>query len=224
MALFLLMIVCLEVGKRLFAKAKRLRQILAADARRLDSRRPILLLRSFQDDLTPIGRRSDVRNWRVGSSADLPLTLEETLERALGAHGPVIAIGQPGEALPPAGAAREYVRSEQWLTRVNELVAECQRVVVIVGRTEGLSLECASLAHAPTWPKVVLILPPVERAELLARWQVFAQLPAGAAEPPVGALAATFTPSAEPRFVTCQWRDDECYELAVRWILAQTAA
>jgi hypothetical protein len=226
----LLVIVCLEVGKRLFAKAKRLRQIQAADARRLDSRRPILLLRSFQDDLTPIERRPDVRNRRFGSMADLPLTLEEALERALWTHGPVIAIGRPGEALPPAGAAREYVTNDEWLARVTELVAECHRVVVIVGRTEGLSLEYASLARAQAWPKVVLILPPVQRAELLARWEVFAQLasriPSGAraADLPAGALAAAFTPSGEQRFVTCQSRDDESYELAVHWLLAAQAA
>jgi hypothetical protein len=224
-AFFVLLIVCLEIAKRLVAKGKRLRQIHAADARRLDTRRPILLLRSFRDDLTPIERRVDVRNWRSGRAGDLPITLEETLERALRAHGPVIAIGRPGEALPPAGAAREYVTNDDWLARVVELAAESQRIVVIVGKSEGLSLEYASLARAEAWSKVVLILPPLERSELLARWAVLAQFDsrirsnAPAVDLPSAALAAV-APDGELRFVTCQWRDDECYELAVRWIMA----
>jgi hypothetical protein len=222
-----LMIVCIEVGKRLFAKAKRLRQVQASDARRLDSRRPVLLLRSFQDDLTPIQRRLDVRNQRFGSTADLPLTLEEVLEHVLWTYGPVIAIGRPDEALPPAGAAREYVRNDEWLQRVNELVAESQRIVLIVGRTQGLSLEYASLASAQVWPKVILTFPPVERAELLARWAVFAQVasrtPSGVpeADPPADALVATFAPGGQSRFVTSQWRDDESYELAIRSIMGR---
>jgi hypothetical protein len=223
---FLLLIVCVEVGKRLFAKAKRLRQIQASEARRLDSRRPILLLRSFQDDLTPIERRADVRNWRVGRAANLPLTLEETAERALSTYGPVVAIGRPGEALAPAGAAREYVSSDEWLTRVNDRVDESQAIVVIIGRTEGLSLEYVTLGRMQAWSKVILMFPPVERAELLSRWAVFAQIGVGTssglaeADPPAGALVATVAPGGQARFVTCSWRDDESYELAIRWIMA----
>jgi hypothetical protein len=65
---------------------------------RADSIPGSLLLRSFQDDLTPLERRPDVRNWRFGSTADLPLTLEEALEHVLWAYGPVIAIGRHGIA------------------------------------------------------------------------------------------------------------------------------
>ncbi len=41
-------------------------------------------------------------------------TLEEAAEKILNAWGPVIAIGRPGEGLPPAGAAREYVAGDAW--------------------------------------------------------------------------------------------------------------
>jgi hypothetical protein len=77
----LLVIVCLDIGKRLFVKAKRLRQIQAADARRLDARRPILLLRSSTtishrssgdpmsgtgaSGVRPICRSRSKRHWRA---------------------------------------------------------------------------------------------------------------------------------------------------------------
>jgi hypothetical protein len=117
------------------------------------------------------------------------------------------------------------VTNDDWLARVVELAAESQRIVVIVGKSEGLSVEYASLARAEAWSKVVLILPPLERSELLARWAVLAQFDsrirsnAPAVDLPSAALAAV-APDGELRFVTCQWRDDECYELAVRWIMA----
>jgi hypothetical protein len=39
-------------------------------------------------------------------------TLEDVVEIALRQFGPVVAIGRPGESLPPTGAAREYVRND----------------------------------------------------------------------------------------------------------------
>jgi hypothetical protein len=223
---FVLLIVCFELGNYLFGRAKRLRQIEASAARKLDSRRPVLLLRSFKDDLIRVQRRLDVRSYRVGHVADLALTLEEVLERVLGTYGPVIAIGRPGEALPPAGAAREYVSNAEWRTRVAELVGESERVVVIVGKSEGLALEYEDLRSLQAWSKVILIFPPIEFSELLQRWEALGRaigLQSGepGSLPPAGALAAGVAREGQPQFVTCQWRDDECYELALRWIMAK---
>jgi hypothetical protein len=155
--------------------------------------------------------------------------LEEVLGRVLGTYGPVIAIGRPGEALPPAGAAREYVPNAEWRARVADLVGESERVVVIVGESKGLSLEYEDLASLRSWSKVILIFPPVEHSELLARWEALWRATGSRSgepgpHPPAGALAAAFARDGQPQFVTCQWRDDECYELALRWIIAKGSA
>jgi len=224
-AFLMLIAVATECSRGLFARGKRFAQIHASDARRLDPRPPVLLLRSFADDLTSIARRLSGLNWSSGSTNDLPLTLEETVERVLGACGPVIAVGRPGEKLPPAGAARDYVSNEEWRSRVAALMTEAQRIAVIVGRTEGLCLEYESLTSAGAWPKAILLFPPVDPVELKTRWEVLAKV-AGwdSLVPPPKALAAAFASGGEPRFITGTWQDDEAYELGLRWLLASEPA
>jgi hypothetical protein len=77
-----------------------------------DPRPPVVLLRAFQLD---------------GSAKDvvLPLylmTFEERLAAALRPIGPLVALGQPEEALPPAGASRFHETQQTWKDRVVDLL------------------------------------------------------------------------------------------------------
>ena len=97
----------------LFRRAKKHLAPSAATARSRDNRPPILLLRSFRDDET----RVLLSGWSA-SPWGTNTTLEELVVDCLAGHGPVVAIGRPGEALPPLGAAREYVDHGSWQQRV----------------------------------------------------------------------------------------------------------
>jgi hypothetical protein len=68
----------------------------------LDSRPPVVYLRSFADD-------SKAAN-RLGIAADLKANTEEgEIAEIVRSVGPLIAIGRPGEQVSYYGAARIYV-------------------------------------------------------------------------------------------------------------------
>jgi hypothetical protein len=210
-----------------WTRAKRAASLSVAEAREQDPRPPFLLLRSFVDDLTPIGRKLPFTVWQPSDLYAGAWTLEEAVEKVLRRYGPVISIGRPGEKIPPAGAARTYVANDEWQDRVKQFISESQRVVVILGNTEGLEWEYRQLAELGAWDKLLLLFPP-SKDELLERWGLFSHAAGvGDSEEEQGtisqALAATFSSTPEPRFVTCKWRnDEECYQLAIRAVLSDT--
>jgi hypothetical protein len=209
------------------SKAKRAAAISLQEMQEKDRRPPILLLRSFQDDLTPIARKLPFSSYQPSDHYRGAWTFEEAVENTFRQYGPVIAIGRPGEKIPPAGAAREYVPNEKWQDRVKEFLSEAKLVVVIAGKTAGLDWEYQQLARLNVWSRLVLMFPPVKEDELLVRWSHFQQATAGQAgnrglnDVTNAPLLATFDHDGTPRFVTCKWRDDEeCYRLAIQCGLA----
>jgi hypothetical protein len=203
------------------SSAKRMAAVSLNEAMKRDMRQPILLLRSFQDDLTPIARKLPFTNFQPTFFYAHAWTLEEVVEKTLRNYGPIIAIGKPGEKLPPAGASREYVANEEWQDRVKDFISEALLVVVIAGKSSGLDWEYQQLALLSFWKKLVILFPPVDERELQERWSHFQKITVGKSEcekqkEVSKALLATFDENGTPRFVTCKWRDDEeCYRLAI---------
>jgi hypothetical protein len=210
--------------------AKRAMAVAAADARRLDRRAPILLLRSFGDDLSPIRPRFTPGPYHATSNIEYPAqwTLEEVIEATLDSVGPVIAIGRPGESLPPAGAAREYVPEDEWQDRVAHLVQQSRWIVVLLGKTPGLAAEYCRLRELNVLSKTIVVFPALRPEEIQARWTLFKESTgisptAGEAEELGRALVATFIEGATDRLITCRDRDDESYELALQCALGLLA-
>ena len=84
------------------------RQRRAEDAlNKSSAERPIFYLRSFALD-EEVGRPSILELFLNAQ----PANPEQTMTKALGRCGPVIAIGRPGEKLPALGAARFYVAQD----------------------------------------------------------------------------------------------------------------
>jgi hypothetical protein len=139
---------------------------------RADARRPILYLRSFELDraaANPSGLT--VFGFLVALS-----TPEQKLARRLSRAGPVIAIGRPGERLPPLGAARFYVTDELWQQKVADVAKASQLVVWTSGVSEGLRWEIAHLLADVPAQKLVLWAHPhltVEGAAREAEWSLF---------------------------------------------------
>ncbi|ANZ39942.1 hypothetical protein BBK82_31765 [Lentzea guizhouensis] len=129
----------------------------AAQALRADWRRPVLYLRGFGDD--PDAAVVD------GLPGALPMGMltihsrEEQLIGALGAFGPVVAVGQPREALPRLGAARFYLPDEDWQAGVLQLMEMSQLIVLRLGDGDGVWWEVDQAVATQPPGKLVLLIP-----------------------------------------------------------------
>jgi hypothetical protein len=126
----------------------------AQEARAADGRPPILYLRPFAKDEN---FRSHLwfryANYGIGEGR------EEALVRYLAQTGPVVAIGRPGEQLPPLGAAREYVGNADWQARVSELIERSQLIVLQAGLSAGFWWEFEEVRRRADPLRVVLYFP-----------------------------------------------------------------
>jgi hypothetical protein len=142
-------VVLLPVGLALTSMIFAARRRMAPEGRALlkrDRRPPILYLRSFTDDQTESG------NPDLGGA--LWGTYEERLFRSMRSYGPVVAIGRPGDPMPPLGAARMYVDDAGWKDVVKELVARAQLVVLRPGITGALLWEAETVAQVAGRDKI----------------------------------------------------------------------
>jgi hypothetical protein len=126
---------------------------------RKDPRRPILFLRPFSKDMTVWQTLA----WAVARMQEEPmvsLTSEQSLARAVSSLGPLIAIGEPGETLPPEGAARFYVDADHWKAVVEQLIAISPLIILRIGRGEGFWWEFKHVASTCEPERVLLFLFP----------------------------------------------------------------
>jgi hypothetical protein len=130
-----------------------------------DPRRPVLYLRSFIVE----------EALRKGTSAiEGP---EETLVARLSRIGPVIAVGRPGESLPPMGAARFYPTDAEWQAKVAEICAAAQFVVWMTGKSPGLSWELRHILTQVPIERVIVVSHPlmmrISSERRAAEWKAF---------------------------------------------------
>jgi hypothetical protein len=148
----------------LFRRGKRHLALSAEDIREKDSRAPILFLRSFGDEKkSTVGMGYSLSPW--GSNK----TFEELIVEYMANYGPVLAIGRPGEKLPPLGAAREYIDHDSWQRTVKDLISESQLIVLLAGGTEGLLWELQTIAELNALNKLMIVLPQMDMR--LERWR-----------------------------------------------------
>jgi hypothetical protein len=139
---------------------------------RWDWRRPILLLRSFGDDDIEFKYPWYVRILITSRVFGDKRSFEEFINNKLWWYGPLIAIGQPGDSLPPLGAAREYIADEEWQVRVKEFYRQCRFFVLVPGATEGVAWELQRLAENNLLQRTLLVFPPLSMSELADRWSL----------------------------------------------------
>jgi hypothetical protein len=139
----------------------------AAQALARDPRPPVLYLRSFAGERAISGE-------------------EEALARIMEELGPFVAIGQPGERLPPLGASRFYVPGSDWQTFVVDLLGSSRLVLLAAGGTQGLGWElsqCVKLIE----PRNLLVLVPASSTA----YEAFRSIAAREADLVLPALAAS---------------------------------
>ena len=112
----------------------------ADDVLASDPRAPILYLRSFEDDEEAAG-------------------LEYSLSEVMADAGPFVAVGRPGDKLPPLGVSRSYQREEDWQAYVIGLIDCAALVVMLAGRTEGLVWELRQCARRLRPERLVVLVP-----------------------------------------------------------------
>lgn len=116
----------------------------------------VLYLRSFEEDR--------YFNWlqtihSVLGGIPLYKSPEEHVTEILEELGTVIAIGRPGELLPPVGASRIYIIEGDWQSEVVRLLKDAKLVVIRLGSTEGLKWEIRQLFEIVAPEKILFDIP-----------------------------------------------------------------
>ncbi len=116
-----------------------------------DTRAPVIYLRSFKDDSKVYGRM-EMTSLKLS-------TEEEILTELVSAIGPLVAVGQPGDTLPYAGAARVYMGMADWQERVQALLTRSRLVIVRAGDTPGLRWEIQECIRMVSPEKLIFLFP-----------------------------------------------------------------
>ena len=151
------------IGSALIADSRRTLQLDANALLAADKRKLVLLLRSFKDEM--LGAPQFIRT-PVGDIA-LGRRFEQGIAGSLGAFGPLIAIGKPGEKLPQIGAARTYLSDEEWQPAVIRWMNESLFIAMIAGATEWIHWELQRILELGYVRRLVILLPPQKDD---ARW------------------------------------------------------
>jgi len=171
----------------------RMHAAVSADAALLaDSRRPILYLRSFKDDPYKIdpewdmvvrtpwsrgGRRREqgliarlIASMPTGLNSMSGGRLEERLDAVVAPIGPFITVGAPDEPLQKLGAARVYLATDSWQSKVIDLMDRAQLIVTAAGPTRSVQWELDTVLSRNAWSKLVVLMPPSTQEDHAARW------------------------------------------------------
>jgi RNA polymerase subunit RPABC4/transcription elongation factor Spt4 len=204
------------IGSRLYNTAQRLSALRIVEIRKLDTRTPVLFVRSFSDDGISLERRFSL----VKLFAPTTFTLEELIVNRSWSVGPVMAIGKPGEQLGPLGAAREYLEGDQWRDRIEVLMSESRLIVSVCGSTAGLLWEYRAIVRLGVLNKMLIVFPPLALLDANRRWQLLERslwprrlgsLPTATKSKP---LLAMFPNGGEPIVVVSRYQNETAYNAA----------
>ncbi len=135
----------------------------ADDMEARDPRPPIILLRSFQDELGE-------RHGRFYEA------LERSIGQALAVYGPCVAAGTPGR-LAEGPFGRKYFGDEGWKEGLGKYLDEALLLVMIPGWTEGLKWEVEAIRQRGYLHKLLIIL--LAGEDDRERWAFFSDLFSG---------------------------------------------
>jgi hypothetical protein len=217
------------LGRRLGMRA--LRNQARSERPGNEEQHPVLLLRSFADDRRLLrARRLDRASIVERLCMRRFERFEEVAASALAAYGPVLALSQVGEKLPPPlGAERRSFSMADWKDRIRELIDSARLICVTVGRSESLLWEIGQIRAAGALERAIFLLPPTSQAEQRRRLVVLAHaLGVGftlldQTAPGRDVLAVVMAPDRSPVVITGSAPDDVGYEAALgAWALAVT--
>lgn len=148
-------------GRRLVVRGKRYAADVIESFDALEGTRYVLYLRPFSNDTDMAALNTDVQGGGA-QPANLfflsGLTHEEQLVRRFGAFGRVVAVGRPGESLPPVGALRGQVPSGDWQATVSSLIEGAHIVLMSAGPGAGTVWEFTEAVRLLPLTRLVLLI------------------------------------------------------------------
>ena len=190
--------------------------------RRIDARKPILFLRSFENDQLRfrrpwwhlVGRWFDL--WSFRRNAD------EAMIDEIAQYGPVVALGMPGETKVPFGARRYYSSHDNWQDIVTQTARDAQAIVIAAGTSPGVQWEYDLLAREKLHDKTLLLFPPTasdnEPEQNIAALTAFTSSAAGDVSVPDDGELVALLPSRDgaPVLLTARQATASAYVGAIR--------
>ena len=125
-----------------------------------DPRPPILFLRSFGDDQVAFQKRGRLLMSFLSDITDPPSNLDQELLWEGMFFGPVVALGNPADKVPPYGIARGYVANRNWQQVVSELASEAAAIVICFDDTDSLWWEVEHVLTNSYIEKTLFLLNP----------------------------------------------------------------
>lgn len=190
------------LGRILSFLAERSATRIYQSVREWDTRKPVVFLRTFDQDDERLRVRGGDPIVRFPAGVARARTMDEILLEHATPYGPVIAIGDPRDPTPPLGAARIFVpeRGNGWQDVVRGIVGASKVVVMCPNDTEGVKWELDLLRTSEQVQVIFLANPELSRETNVA---LFASLaPAGEA----AEIAANQTPIAAFKDPKKGWR------------------
>jgi hypothetical protein len=157
---FVVLPACVLLGNKLLGLARSRIRLDLAELQRVDTRDPILFLRSFRDDQVSLleGHPHIVqRPMNLGQPHEF---LDHVLLEQATVYGPVVAVGNPQDELPPFGAARGYFSEMTWHQAVEQLSAKARAIVVCLDNTAGIRWEMSHLISSSQTQKCLFFVHP----------------------------------------------------------------
>jgi len=182
--------------------------------REWDDRPPVIFLRSFDQDAErlAVNGRDPLARWPAGVGR--ARTFDEMLLEHASPYGPVIAIGDPRDPIPPLGAARIFVAEEgrDWQGVVRQLADAARLIVICPNTSAGVRWELDLVAQPALRAKTVFLAhPELPEAQLRA---LFASV-IGEDLPDRGLPVATYPTARGWRVLTASDRSLQSYVAAL---------
>jgi hypothetical protein len=181
-----------------------------------------LYLRSFFDDQIKILR--DGLRYRVWFTDPFLQNIrftrfEEVVTETIWPFGGVIGLARPGEKLPELGAARIAANDSDWKEKIEQLMNESERILIVIGVTGGLKWEFQQTQDKARFAKLSLVIPPDKASSLATSWRnLVSDMPQLLSSEEVVAgrtLAVRFRDDASPVLLTADQRSVAAYQLAL---------
>jgi hypothetical protein len=147
-------------GNRCLDISRRFLRVSLEQAQATDRRPPVLFLRSFRDDLVPLAAPKAGFVYKLFNYTERNKSLDQILLEEGTALGPVVALGNPRDTVPPYGAARGYAEHRDWRRMVADLMEAASAIVICVDDTENLWWEMEHVGENKYLNKSLLLLHP----------------------------------------------------------------
>jgi hypothetical protein len=159
-AVYSLVTVSRVVGNLFIRRSRRFLRVSLEQAQATDRRHPVLFLRSFRDDAVSLPPPKSGFAYKLFNYIERNKSLDQLLLEEGTSIGPVVALGNPKDAVPPYGAARVYFQNDDWQKMISYLMEGASAIVICVDDSESLWWEIEYVSKYRYVSKTLFLLHP----------------------------------------------------------------